>query len=175
MSYCYIEAPNYIDLPKGQSSIFLAGGITGCEDWQSKACKALEQFGDITVVNPRRKLYDPSAGLETVYEQIKWEHHYLDQVHQVLFWFSSETVQPIVLFELGARLREYKWRTNVYNTHQFPHPQPTFIGCDPKYSRVWDVNIQANLERYSEPIKNNLDDLLKDVLEFNRLYKKLHY
>jgi len=175
MSYCYIEAPNYIDLPQGQSSIFLGGGISGCQDWQAKACKALKEFGDITVVNPRRKIYDPTAGFNTVYQQIKWEHHYLDKVHQVLFWFSDETVQPIVLFELGARLREYKWRVAEYNSHKYPMPQPIFIGCDPKYSRVWDVGIQANLEYYSGIIKDNLDELLDDVLEFNRLFKKLHY
>jgi hypothetical protein len=171
MSYQYVEAPHYVDLPLDQPSIFLGGGISGVEDWQAKACRALEGFGDITVVNPRRKAFNMDGGDAMTAEQIKWEHHYLDQVSQVLFWFSNETIQPIVLFELGARLREYKWRPNYGGIRG---KQPMFIGCHPDYSRKMDVYHQARLEGYMEEFPSSLDGLLKDVLKFNQLYRLIH-
>jgi len=162
-NFVYIEAPNYVKLPWDQPSIFLAGGITGCENWQAKATEALKEIGDVTVVNPRRQNYDVNGGFDLVKEQIKWEHHYLDRVHQVIFWFSSETIQPITLFELGCRLRDYRIVSR----------QPLFIGCHPDYARKWDVFIQSSLEGYDMQIKDNLDDLLNNVIEFNRLCKAL--
>lgn len=167
MSYTYIEAPNYVELPKNQPSIFLGGGISGVEDWQAKACRVLEGFGNITVVNPRRKDFNMNGGDALTTEQIKWEHHYLDRVRQVLFWFSDETIQPIVLFELGARLREYKHRP-------IGEKQPMFIGYKENYSRKMDVYHQARLEGYAEEFPHTLDELLKNVLDFNRLYNLLH-
>jgi len=170
MSYCYIEAPNYVELPKDQPSIFL-GGITGVEDWQLKARNVLSGVGNITIVNPRRVNFDMNAGPELSYEQIKWEHHYLDRVHQVVFWFSNETIQPIVLFELGARLREYKWRPKY---GMVGGKQPMFIGYHRDYNRKMDVYQQARLEGYTDEFPETLDDLLQKVLTFNRLYKLIH-
>lgn len=167
MSYFYIEAPNYVPLPEGQPSIFLGGGITGVENWQFKARQALAGFGDITVCNPRRENFDMNAGFAQTREQIKWEHAYLDKVSQVMFWFSNETIQPIVLFELGARLREYKWRPTCGERRR----QPMFIGCHASYNRKYDVYEQARLEGYSDQIVDNLDDLLKNILNFNEYFK----
>jgi hypothetical protein len=48
----------------------LAGGITGCPDWQSKLINLLRNE-DIVIFNLRRKnfpIHDPTA----VEEQIKW-------------------------------------------------------------------------------------------------------
>lgn len=171
MRYCYVEAPNYIDLPEDQPSIFLGGGITGVEDWQAKAISRLQGLGDITVVNPRRKNFNVNGGFDQTREQIKWEHYYLDKVSQVMFWFSNETIQPIVLFELGARMREYKWRATYGGKEG---KQPMFIGCHVDYNRKWDVYEQARLEGYTEQIPDNLDALLENVLNFNHLYKLVH-
>jgi hypothetical protein len=33
--------------------------------------------------------------------QIAWEYHHLKQAEAIMFWFCKETIQPIVLFELG--------------------------------------------------------------------------
>lgn len=170
MSYFYVEAPNYVTLPADQPSIFLGGGITGVEDWQSKACKVFEGFGDITVCNPRRKSFNMNSNADESIRQISWEHHYLDQVSQVLFWFSVETIQPIVLFELGARLRECRWRPELGPRKK----QPIFIGRHPDYPRKLDVYQQCILEGHSEQIANNLDDLLKNVLNYNRLCGLVH-
>lgn len=159
MSHFYLEAPNYVaELPK-QQSIFLAGGITGCEDWQSYVVKRLEGFGQLNVFNPRRADYDVNAGQDEISRQVKWEHHHLDRADQVIFWFSYETVQPIVLFELGVRLRENK---------KTPR-QELFIGCHPEYRRIFDVITQVQLEGYEREICGSLKDLVDSVLAYNQV------
>ena len=44
-------------------SVFLAGGITDCPDWQSEVIKYLRRYEinnklDLVVYNPRRKFFD---------------------------------------------------------------------------------------------------------------------
>lgn len=160
MSYLYIEAPNYIPMDAKQPSLFLGGGITGCEDWQAKAIKKLCGLDNITICNPRRENFDMNASWAESQAQIAWEHHYLDICSQVLFWFSGETIQPIVLFELGARLRQNRL---------MPNKQQIFIGYHPDYSRKLDVVEQVKLEGYTYPLRTNLDDLLSDVVNYNHL------
>ena len=50
-----ITAPN-IEIPKF-SSVFLAGGITKCKNWQEKTIKELE-FEEISIFNPRQENFD---------------------------------------------------------------------------------------------------------------------
>lgn len=66
--------------------VFLAGGITGCPDWQAAVVRMV---GDANVVllNPRRENFpmdDPKASLD----QILWEHD-----HSVLTLPSREVVK----------------------------------------------------------------------------------
>jgi hypothetical protein len=50
----YIEAPNSYQPASGDGpSVFLAGGITGCPDWQRDA-RALLDAAPVVVLNPRR-------------------------------------------------------------------------------------------------------------------------
>ena len=160
MIYTYIEAPNLITLPIGVESIFLAGGITGVEDWQARAVDILRGFGNITICNPRRKVWNPKADKNEVEGQIRWEYMYLRWVSQVLFWFGEETLQPIALFELGSRVTE--------NCEVMIPKQKLFIGCHPNYQRKFDLEIQLPLMGYKKPIVSDLDLLLQQVLDYNR-------
>jgi hypothetical protein len=135
----YIEAPNIIRHNK--LSLFIAGGITGCENWQKKLCDMLEDL-DIAIYNPRRKNFDIKKNKAG--EQIKWEHDMLDKADIISFWFSKETVQPIVLYELGKYTRK---------------DVPLVIGCDPDYSRKSDVEIQTSIDRPEIKIKNSIEGL----------------
>ena len=110
-------------------TVFLAGGITGCPDWQSAIRTMLK---GVIAFNPRRKDFpmgDPNAALE----QIKWEHEHLRLADAVLFWFPCETLCPIVLYELGA------WSMMM--------DKPIFVGVHPDYKRIQDVEIQTKLAR----------------------------
>lgn len=148
----YVEAPNYIgagglSYPDGKTfktSIFLAGGITGCPDWQSDMRYMLY---DLIIFNPRRENFpigDPNEALE----QITWEHHYLRVADIILFWFPFDTLCPIVLYELGA------WSMTE---------KPIFVGVHPDYKRRQDVEIQTKLARPDITIASSIQELSYNV------------
>lgn len=127
-------------------ALFLAGGITGCPDWQAAAITLLEGSG-WTLLNPRRTDF-PIGDPDAAYRQIRWEHQRLREADAVLFWFPCETLCPIVLYELGA------WSmTN----------KPIFVGCHPRYPRRQDVEIQTGLARPDVTIVYSLDALCQSV------------
>ena len=164
----YIEAPNYdIEIARlnPEECLFLAGSITGAEDWQKNLAfkDVKDPFQDINnegvslidrfnIFNPRRQNYnglDPK--LEN--EQITWEYHCIHQCKHILFWFAKETLAPITLFELGSAL----------NTHDH---SKIYIGIDPEYKRKNDVIIQTRLRnpRLASRIVFSKDELIYQIL-----------
>lgn len=147
----YIEAPERATYQKqGDRFLFLAGGISGCPDWQSDMVRLL-QGTDWVLLNPRRAnfpIHDPTAAEA----QIQWEHEHLRYADAVLFWFPCETLCPIVLYELGA------WS-------MIPH-KPIFVGVHPDYQRRQDVEIQTRLTRRSVQIVYSLEDLANQAKAF---------
>lgn len=131
-----IEAPN-CDAIKF-ASVFLAGGITKCEDWQSEVIKRLEPHG-ITVFNPRRKRFDISDATEEL-RQITWEFRKLEEMDIFSMYFcNSESVQPICMYELGRYICRMQER--------FPNDwkDRIVISVEKGYSRAGDVFVQTNL------------------------------
>jgi len=143
----YIESPK---IYKGkEKSLFLAGGITNCPDWQWRV-KALLGIENVNIVlfNPRRENFpidDPSAA-ET---QIRWEFEHLRQASMILFWFPSETLCPIVLYELGT------WSMT---------DKKIFVGIHPEYKRRQDVEIQTRLVRWEVKIVYDLGSLSEQII-----------
>ena len=144
----YVESPNILSDLTGKFSVFLAGGITGCPEFQTEICQALKSVpDDLVIFNPRRKdfpIYDPSAAQD----QITWEFNALRQADLITFWFPKETLCPIVLLELGSWIVQKK---------------PLVIGCHPDYARKQDVEIQASLARPGLPIFDNLEDIIMGI------------
>ncbi|MBC7809361.1 MAG: nucleoside 2-deoxyribosyltransferase domain-containing protein [Akkermansiaceae bacterium] len=123
-------------------SLFLAGGISDCGDWQSEMIALLADSG-WSLLNPRREVFDVHDA--TVSEaQIAWEYRYLRQATAVLFWFPPETLCPITLFELGGALER---------------SAPVFVGCHPNFARRDDVRVQVALRRPAVPVVGSLDTL----------------
>lgn len=130
-----ITAPNQdfsLDSIINNRSLFLAGGITNCPDWQSDVIKELEGFKHLTVYNPRRETFDITNPQESE-TQICWEFAYLKTVDIICFWFAKGSLNPIVLYELGL--------------HGNGSNKAIIIGCDPDYERIPDVYIQTKLAR----------------------------
>jgi hypothetical protein len=125
----YVECPeNWEPLPH-QPSVFLAGGITGCPDWQRELASML-RLTNYAVLNPRRKIFpmgDPSAAEQ----QITWEFRHLRKADVIAFWFCKESIQPIALFELGA------WSQSRKNL--------VLVGVEQGYPREQDIHIQMKL------------------------------
>jgi hypothetical protein len=147
----YIEAPNKTEVSK--KSIFLAGGITGCVDWQKELVEKLKDL-DIIIYNPRRADFDvsdPSASKK----QIEWEHEMLGKSDAISFWFCKGAIQPITLYELGAHTKTNK---------------PLLVGVDKGYERKKDVEIQTKLERPIIKIVHSLEELSEQIFElFNEI------
>jgi hypothetical protein len=166
-----ITAPKPID---DAQSVFLAGGITGCPDWQAEVIYMLDEEGfDGTVYNPRRANFpigDPTAASE----QIAWEFAALERADVRLFWFAggervfpesalrsageypgagarySSPVQPIALYELG------RWTAL--------EAAPLVVGADPNYARLIDVHEQMRHARPDLAIHPSLAGVVEATL-----------
>lgn len=126
--------------------MFLAGGVTGCPDWQAEVVSRLSG-ANIVLLNPRRRNFpiaDPTASRT----QIEWEHTHLRTASGILFWFPRESVCPIALYELGA------WSMTS---------KPLFVGVHPEYPRRADIEIQTSLTRPEIEIYSSLDRLIGAV------------
>mgnify|MGYP003332922469 FL=1 len=122
-------------------SVFIAGGISNCPDWQSEIISVMntEKFD---VVNPRRNTgFDHTGAIAEA--QITWEYTALARVDSCIFWFPKETLCPITLFELGKMLTRAKY-----------HDLQLAIGWHPEYQRAFDLSVQINLsDPFSDSVK----------------------
>ena len=109
-------------------TLFLAGGISNCPDWQSRIIELLSGT-ELVLLNPRRPDFDVTDESSTVV-QIVWEHTNLLAADAILFWFPAESVCPITLYELG------RWTGR----------KTVFVGMHPDYTRCLDVKMQTRLE-----------------------------
>jgi hypothetical protein len=139
-----IAAPAETRVTDDETSLFLAGGITNCIDWQDEICEQLRNIDRLVILNPRRENYtDDAAG------QILWEWQHLRTANAISFWFSAETVQPITLFELG------RWTADIASPIGNSADEPgkssrgrkqIFVGAHERYSRRLDVEIQLRFQ-----------------------------
>lgn len=153
MTALYVESPQRYD--GDRPLVFLAGGISGCPDWQSQAYQLLADL-PVAVANPRRcnfPIHDPDAAAE----QIEWEHRHLERADLPLFWFpdSGPVPQPIALFELGAYVDSRK---------------PIVVGCHPDYVRRADLEHQMRLRRPDTPV---FSELFAVAVEARRIVRNL--
>jgi hypothetical protein len=125
-------------------SLFLAGGISSCPNWQEEVAKALSKI-ELTIFNPRRKNFDVLNPAETE-AQIEWEYHRLRQADYIIFHFSAATLNPITLFEYGAALER---------------EQKLFVNVHPDYQRKTDIEIQTRLKRPEIVLTYSIEDLVK--------------
>jgi hypothetical protein len=140
----YREAPETYD--GIAPSLFLAGGITGCPDWQQDVVAKLQDT-PLVLLNPRRATF-PIEDKSAARSQIEWEHRHLRKATAIAFWFPCETLCPIVLYELGA------WSMTTKNL---------FVGVHPAYQRIQDVQIQTELVRPDVRVVTSIEELVEDI------------
>lgn len=144
------------DAPTGARSVFLAGGISGCADWQSEAKRMLDAMSSergqglapLALLNPRREDFD-LTDTELSVSQIRWEHEHLRLAQAIFFWFPHETLCPITLYELGV------WSALG---------KPLMVGCDPRYARALDVREQTALIRPDVAVRDSLAAVCEDLM-----------
>jgi hypothetical protein len=143
-----IKSPDVYVKRVGAITVFLAGGITGCPDWQREMEAKLKHTPYVTL-NPRRDGEFNTMNPEWGVQQIEWENWHLDRAEYILFWFPKEGMCMITLFELGKCLAGGK---------------KVVIGCDPEYLREFDVRTQSRLMRPNIPIAKTLDELAMNLV-----------
>lgn len=137
----YVEAPAKVTADS--NALFLAGGISGCPDWQSEAVSMLRHT-PYTVLNPRRKTF-PAGDRAAVAEQIAWEYAGLKMAAVIAFWFPHNEVQPIALFELGSAVASGKLIS---------------VGAHPTYSRRIDLELQLAAAK----VRGTIYDSLRQII-----------
>ena len=147
----YIEAPHVYD--GNEPSLFLAGGITACPDWQQEMVAKLQDL-PLVIFNPRRSHFPHHQ--DAAREQIEWEYTYLRKATAIAFWFPQETLCPIALYELGV------WSmTN----------KKLFLGVHPNYQRIQDIQIQTALARPDVTLVQTLEELHRSIRAWkNRIF-----
>ena len=128
------RSPDKLPAVFSRPSVFIAGGISNCPDWQTDMTSLMDT-NLYDVVNPRREGGFDITGA-TAKEQIEWEHSALSKVDSCIFWFPQETICPISLFECGKLL--------VIASH---HSVRLAIGWHENYARAFDLGIQIGLEQ----------------------------
>lgn len=126
-----IERPIY-------KSVFLAGGITNCKEWQKEVIKELE-FDDISIFNPRQEHFD-ITDKSASYKQIAWEFERLEEMSVFSIYFCNDNSdQPICMYELGRNI--------VRMQNRFPNDwqDRIVISVEYGYRRKVDVVIQTGL------------------------------
>lgn len=126
-------------------TVFLAGGITNCPDWQTPTGSQLNELTNLVIFNPRRTAWNMENSEEESRKQIIWEHEHLQRSETILFWFPKETLCPITLFELGKYLVSNK---------------KLVVGTHPEYQRRLDVIVQSRLVRPDMKIWSNVEDMV---------------
>lgn len=137
-----IEAPSHAHIRSNEVSVFLAGGITDCPDWQAEVIKMFDKnVGKLPVVmlNPRRANF-PMSDRTAAQTQIEWEFDMITRADVIMFWFPSETLCPITLYELGFQMgQRFGKEGPIYKA------QKLVVGCHPDYKRKQDVEVQTQL------------------------------
>ena len=103
------------DLLRHPTSVFLAGSITGADNWQQKVADEIATWPiEGVIFNPRRKEWaesDPSNVIDKdrFSEQVNWELDRLIEAKFALFNFVPGTLAPITLTEFGVRYNNLRY------------------------------------------------------------------
>jgi len=138
-----ITAPEEYLKEGKETSVFLAGGITNCSEWQKSIIDYFNKQSNtdnLVLFNPRRDTFDvgnPTAAMR----QIIWEYKYIEKADIFSMYFDNSTTsdQPICMYELGRNI--------VRMQQRFPNDweDRIIITVEPGYKREKDVEIQVDL------------------------------
>lgn len=120
------------------TSVFLAGGITNCANWQKEVIEELE-FTNVSIFNPRQENFDITNTLAS-HNQIEWEFNRLEQMDIFSMYFcDSESVQPICMYELG------RYVVRMQNRFPSDWQKRIVVSVEDGYKRTTDVVTQLGL------------------------------
>ena len=140
-----ITAPEYYAPKRTDICVFLAGGITNCENWQQKVIKYLvnlpaSQTENLVIFNPRRNEWPSNSDTEEIRRQIHWEADYIRiaNIFSMYFTNTKKSDQPICFYELG----KYAGYRDV-------------ISYQEGFTRALDLKYQLEVLGYDDRINEN--------------------
>ena len=90
---------------KGAVSVFLAGGISGCPNWQKEVIEHLGDYpdtDDLIVFNPRGDIFEKDEiDKDDLYVQWRWENYFLKNIDIFSIYFCEGKSQSFSMYELG--------------------------------------------------------------------------
>lgn len=130
-------------------SVFLAGGISDCWNWQEAVINKLKEMEEngydmrsLVLFNPRRPSFDVNNPEDTK-AQISWESYWLDCCDIFSMYFcNSDSVQPICMYELGRSLLK---KSDDWEDDDIHYCYSILISIEKGYKRADDVLIQMEL------------------------------
>ncbi len=137
-----ITAPESIDVPGFKAYLGGAIDMGFAQDWQAKVIRALADYENLVLLNPRRVYFNES----TLDEQIYWELAAMEAADLLLIWFPYNAKAPVALLETGLYLRSNK----------------LLLGAEEGFYRRRNLEITA--ERYSVKLWAHLDDLIREMV-----------
>ena len=139
-----ITAIEKYDVKPDEVSVFLAGGITNCPDWQKDIINKIQtdytNLDDkLVIFNPRRENF-PIGDKSSSYKQIEWEFNALEKADIFSMYFTSGiSDQPICMYELGRYISRMQAKYPVDWKYRI------IISVEDGYKRKEDVLIQTRL------------------------------
>ncbi|PCJ96647.1 MAG: hypothetical protein COA52_01190 [Hyphomicrobiales bacterium] len=133
------EAPDKLPKKLGPS-VFLGGSIDNgtVVDWQDKLANQLNEE-NFSILNPRRKDWDPDAGAKELSDQIMWEMDAQNKADIILYNFLKDSKSPITLLELGLFAKSGK----------------VIVVCPKKFYRY--DNVKFICDMFKIPLKYTMD------------------
>lgn len=147
-------------------SVFLAGGITNCKEWQKDVIEELKDC-NISIFNPRQEHFD-ITDKDASYKQIVWEFERLEKMDIFSMYFCNDNSdQPICMYELGRNI--------VRMQNRFPNDweKRIVISVEEGYKRAADVLIQTQLCA-NKLFIDNTGDPLKHAQYIKVAFRKLN-
>lgn len=119
-------------------TVFLAGGISNCKEWQKAVMQELKDT-DVSIFNPRQEYFDITDKFAS-YKQIQWEFERLEQMDIFSMYFCNDNSdQPICMYELGRNI------VRMQNRFPTDWQNRIVISVEQGYRRAEDVIIQTRL------------------------------
>jgi hypothetical protein len=151
----YIEAPTAYEREPGDGPVvFVAGGISGSDDWQHDVAlpRLLASPLPLVVLGPRRVDF-PMDDQLAYEEQVRWEatHLHLGADTVIMMWFPDSRVEhPIAWFEFGMAIAGTRHLV---------------VGCHPNYCRAKDVRLQFRQYRRDARLYESLEETVDATLD----------
>jgi len=136
-----ITAPEYYVPTREEITIFLAGGITDCENWQKEVIDYLKSLPEentdkLVIFNPRRDKWPKSSDTEEIRRQINWEADYIRHADIFSMYFTNTEKSDLqfCFYVLGRYAGVYSRGKDI-------------ISYQEGFKRALDVEFQMSINR----------------------------